>query len=280
MLYSPAHSWNFTLSNVSAIRPAATGWGATITPGTAGTKGGWTQVFTGAQISTEIFGILIQITNGSTSATTRNHLIDIGSDPTGGTTYSVRIPDLMGGHAAPITLGGIFYYFPLYFPAGSSIAVRAVGTVATTFNVALTVFGKPRFADSVICGQKVSAFGATLSNATGTTITSGTTAEGAWTQLGTATTHNIFWWQCGLTCVDTTMTANTHVLDLATGDATTKDLVMQDILVFFTAAEQITSLPAMFPAYDRTSAGTNVYGRVQCSGTPDSALSMIAYGLG
>jgi len=279
MLYVPGHSWNFTLSNIAATRPAA-GWGASVTPGTGGTKGAWTQVFTGAQINTEVFGILIFINNNSASATTRNALVDIGIDTAGGTSYEVKIPDLIGGHAAPATIGGIYYYFPLYIPAGSSVAVRAVGTVATAFNVALTVFGKPRRPDSVICGQKVSAFGATLASATGTTVTAGTTAEGAWTQLGSATTHPIFWWQCGMTCVDTTMTANAHTMDISTGDATNKDIVVQDVLATFTAAEQSTMLPAVYPGFDRTPAGVLVYGRVQCSGTADSALSMMAYGLG
>lgn len=279
MLFVPGNSWNFVLSNVSATRPAAA-WGATVTPGTAGTKGAWTQVFTGAQVSTEIFGVLVLISNGATSAATRNHLVDIGIDPAGGTAYTVKIPDLLGGHAAPITVGGIYYYFPLYIPAGSSVAVRAVGTIATTFNVALTLFGKPRRPDSVMAGQKVVAFGATLATATGTAVTAGTTADGAYVQLGTATTMPLWWWQAGLTCVDTTMTANAHTIDIATGDATNKDIVLQDVLSIFTAAEQITTLPAVYPGFDRTSTGSLVYGRVQCSGTADTALSMMAYGLG
>lgn len=279
MLFVPGHSWNFTLSNVSGTRPAAA-WGTVITPGTGGTKGAWAQVFTGAQVSTEIFGILIHINNNASSATTRNALVDIGIDPAGGTAYTVRIPDLIGGHAAPTTLGGIYYYFPLYIPAGSSVAVRAVGTVATTFNVNLTVYGKPRRPDAVMCGQKVTAFGATLASATGTTVTAGTTAEGAWTQLGTATTYPIWWWQCGMTCVDTTMSANVHAMDISTGDATNKDIVLENALAIFTAAEQNTMLPAVVPAFDRTSTGSLVYGRVQCSGNADSALSMMAYGLG
>jgi hypothetical protein len=279
MLFVPGHSWNFALSNVSATRPAA-GWGAVITPGTAGTKGAWAQVFTGAQVSTEIFGIRIFINNNSTSATTRNALVDIGIDPAGGTAYSVVIPDLIGGHAAPTTIGGIHYYFPLYIPAGASVAVRAVGTVATTFNVALTVFGKPHRPDGVLAGTKVVAFGATLATATGTTVTAGTTSDGAWTQLGSATTFPIWWWQCGMTCVDTTMTANAHTMDISAGDATNKNLVLENALANFTAAEQSTMLPAVIPAFDRTQTGALVYGRIQCSGNADSALSMIAYGLG
>lgn len=279
MLFTPANSWNFSLSNIETVRPAA-GWGAVVTPGTAGAKGAWASVFTAAQVSTEIFGLLIFINNCSTSATTRNVLLDVGIDPAGGTNYSVIIPDLIGGHAAPTTVGGIYYYFPIYIPAGSSVAVRATGTVATTFNVALRCYGKPRRPDSVICGTKVTAFGATLATATGTTVTAGTTAEGAWTQLGSATTHPIFWWQCGMTCVDTTMTANAHTMDVAVGDAANKDIVLADALAIFTAAEQSTMLPAVIQAYDRTPVGQLVYGRIQCSGTADSALSMMAYGLG
>lgn len=279
MLFIPGHSWNFTASNTAATRPAA-GWGTVVTPGTAGAFGAWAQVLSGASVSTEIFGILIFINNGSTSAATRNHLVDIGIDTAGGTAYTTVIPYLLGGHAAPATVGGIYYYFPLYIPAGSSIAARAIGTVATTFNIAVTVYGKPRRPDAVLCGTKVFSFGQTTTTATGTTVTAGTTADGAWTQLGTATTRPLWWWQAGLTCVDTTMTANAHTIDISTGDAATKDIVLENGLVVFTAAEQISNFSAAIPAYDRTPTGVLVYGRVQCSGTADTALSMMAYGLG
>jgi hypothetical protein len=279
MLFVPGNSWNFVLSNVSATRPAA-GWGTVVTPGTAPTKGAWAQVLTAANKNAETFGILVHINNGSTAATTRNYHVDVGIDAAGGTAYTVVIPDLLGGHSAPATVGGIFYYFPLYIPAGASVAVRASGNVATTFNVGVTVFGKPRRPDSVMAGQKVVAFGATAASATGTTVTPGTTAEGAYVQLGTATTLPLWWWQAGLTCVDTTMSANAHTIDIATGDATNKDIVLQDVLSIWTASEQITTLPAVYPGFDRTATGSLVYGRVQCSGTADSALSMMAYGLG
>lgn len=278
MLFVPGNSWNFVLSNVSATRPA-TAWGTSVTPAILA-KSTWVQIFTGAQVSTEIFGVLVLINNGSTSATTRNMLVDIGIDPLGGTNYTTVIPDLLGGHAAPITVGGIYYYFPLYIPAGSSVAARALGT-ATAFNVALTLFGKPRRPDSVMVGQKVFAFGAAGgTSAVGTTVTAGTTAEGAWTNLGSFTSMPLWWWQCGLTCTDNTMSANAHTIDIATGDATNKDIVLQDVLSIFTAAEQITTLPAVYPGFDRTATGSLVYGRVQCSGTPDASLSMMAYGLG
>jgi hypothetical protein len=69
-------------------------------------------------------------------------------------------------------------------------------------------------------------------------------------------------------------------MDIATGDASNKDIVLQNVLSIFTASEQITTLPAVYPGFDRTSTGSLVYGRVQCSGTADTTLSMMAYGLG
>lgn len=277
MLFTPPQSWNWRASNVLSTRPAAA-WGTTVTPGTGGSFGSWATAL--SALASEAFGILIHINNGSTSATTRNHLVDIGVDTAGGTSFTTVIPYLLGGHAAPANVGGIFYYFPLYIPAGASIGVRAIGTVATTFNVAITVVGKPRRPDSVLCGTKVESFGQTTASATGTTVTAGTTSDGSWTQLGSTTTRSLWWWQTGLTCVDTTMTANTHTLDLASGNATNKDIILENALSIWTAAEQITTLAGLVPAFDRTAVGENVYGRVQCSGTADSALSMMAWGLG
>lgn len=278
MLFAPAGSWNFKVSNVKTFRPAAA-YGSPITPGTGGTKGTWSYPLQ-TTLANEVFGLLIYINNCSTSATTRNVLVDIGIDTTGGNNPSVLIPNLIGGHAAPATVGGIYYYFPIYIPKGAAVGVRASGTTATSFNIALYCYGNPSRPDAVIVGTKVTAFGVTSASSTGTIITAGTTSDGAWTQLGSATTHPIFWWQCGMTCIDTTMTANAHAMDIAVGGVSSKTIVLEDALAIFTAAEQNSMFPAATQAYNASAVGNLVYGRIQCSGTADSNLSMVAYGLG
>ena len=276
----PDFQWYY--SNITTTRPTTTSMGTSVTPGTAPTVGAWAQVAANTNITEEVYGVLICFNNGSTSATTRNILADIGVDNAGGTAYLTKIPYLQAGHATPYGLGGsgIWYYFPLYIPRGSSVAVRAMGTTTTAFNCAITFFGQPRRPDMVRAGSKVFAFGQLTATASGTLVTPGTTAEGAWTQLGTATTMPLWWWQVGYSQIDTTMSANIMHLDLASGTAATKKILMENQVYQTTAAEQISNLPLTVNAYNNVATGDLIYGRMQCSGTADTSSGMIAYGLG
>ena len=122
-LYVPYHQdFKWQLASTST-RPAAA-YGSVITPG-LNTMGSWVQLLTGAQMANDAYGILININNSSTSATTRNILLDVGVDNAGGTSYTVKIPYLMGGHASPYNIGsgGIWYYFPLFIPKSSGVPV-------------------------------------------------------------------------------------------------------------------------------------------------------------
>lgn len=272
--------WQYSLN--SATRPTTTGFGTLVTAGaTANTMGTWTQVVSGANMLNEGYGISIAFTNNFASATTRNMLVDVGIDTAGGTNYTTKIPFLVAGHANTYALGGIFYYFPLYIPAGASVAVRAQGTVASsTVSANVTVFGQPRRPDAVRCGSKVFAFGTTSATSSGTVLTLGTTAEGAWTQVGTAATQSLWWWQLGYTCIDTTMTASAIHFDIGSGTAAAKKILMENILVTTTATEQVNIMPHIDRAYGNTTAGDLIYVRGQSAATADTSPGVIVYGLG
>lgn len=280
MLYNPPQSWGMRISNTSAQRISSS-WGSGVTPGVAPSFGSWATLISGSSVPSDIYEVDIMVHAGATSATTRNVLMDIGIDPSGGTSFTTIIPYLMCGHAGQHNSGTpIFYRFPLYIPAGASIGARAMGTVATAFYVSLTALGKPSNPDAICCGTKVVSFGETTASATGTTVTAGTTSDGAWTQLGSALTVPLWWWQTGITATDTTMTAQGHTLDLGIGDSSDKQIALLDVFVSFTASESICNVCAAQNGALHAAVGQNVYGRVQCAGTPDSALSMMAWGLG
>lgn len=290
MLMIPAaQDFKWWTSNTIGTRPAGAGFGTAITPGTAPTFSAWTQIFTGANVAYDVYGILICINNFSTSATTRNVLVDIGVDSTGGTGYVTKIPYLLGGHATPYLSaacgGGIWYYFPLYIKAGSSIAVRSMGNVVTAGNIFVTIYGQPKRPDAVRAGTKVFAFGQTTATATGTTVTLGTTAEGAWTQVGSATTMPLWWWQVGYTCIDTTMASTTGEIihmDVAGGtNSTSPKTLLLDIPIFITTAEQFMTVPLNSYSSGYLASGQNVYVRGQVSAAgADTSPSMMAWGLG
>lgn len=283
-LYVPVGpDFQWTFSSVTATRPTTTGFGTTITPAVAPSFGAWAVVATGAEVTQDVYGIQICFNNNFTAATTRNTLVNIGVDNTGGTTYQTVIPLLIASSATSYVLGGggIWYYFPLYIPAGSQIAVQATGTLATAFSAFVNLYGQPRRPDAVRCGSYVDAFGAqVLNNTSGTAVTLGTTAEGTYTQLGAATTKTYWWWQIGYGCVDTTMTAATIHADLAAGTATNKKILFENQLWQTTATEQVSCIIQTANAYNNVAIGDIIYARGQCSGTPDTSTNFIAYGLG
>lgn len=274
-----AQSFEWWTSNNTG-RPAAA-MGTSITPGN-NTMGSYTQILSGASVAQDVYGIYVMINSNTVSAAARNALVTIGVDPAGGTSYTDTIPTLLGSCAGAATVGGIWYYFPLWIRAGSSIAAQASVNNATvgTLRVYTQVFGQPTNPEAVKVGTYVDAFGVTTGTSSGTAITSGTTSEGAWTALATSISRSCWWWQIGMGVNDTTMAALVYAADLASGDASNKRVIIQDQLFNSSSAEALSSPPMTVGCEMDVAAGVNVYGRLQCSGTADSSLSMAAYGLG
>lgn len=281
MVWVPNSAGDFAwqVSSISATRPAAN-MGTSVTPGN-NTKGSYSAaILTSANVARDVFGLLVNINSGSTAAAARDILVDIGVDPAGGTSFSVLVPDLLGSCASTWLLGGgVWYYFPIWIKAGSSLAARASvnnGTVGTV-RVALTAFGSPRDRRMTRVGTKVTAYGITAASSSGTAVTAGTTAEGAWTQLAASTSHANWWWQLGMGCNDGTMSALAYAIELGLGDATNKRVVIPDNLVITDGAENLTKWLAFGEGVSPS--GVGVYGRIQCSGAADAALSLAAYGV-
>ena len=275
----PDFQWYY--SNTLTTQPTAS-YGTTITPGTtAGTYGSWAQVATAGNMAQDTYGVFICFNSGSTSSSSRNILCEMGVDNAGGTSYQSVIPYLIAGNAFPYTTapGGIYYYFPLYIKSGSSVAFRAMSNSSTTFRVSVYFYGQPRRPDGLRVGSYVDAFGTTVNSRVGTTITAGTTSEGAWTQLGSATTKSYWWWQTGLSVDNASINAATFHTDLSAGDATNKKLLNENQAWFTTTSEQVGCIPSFQNAYNNVASGQIIYGRAQTSATT-TTTSMIAYGLG
>lgn len=284
MLYVPhGNDFQWEYSNVSASRPA-TAWGFSHTPSTtADTFSTYATLVSAANVTEDVYGIMLCFNNGATSAIIRNTLVNIGVDTAGGTAFNTRIPDLIAGSASLIPTGaGIWYYFPLYIPSGSSIGIQAGSTVATAFNTAIWLYGLPRRPEAIRTGAFVTSFGATRGTSwRGTNITLGTTAEGAFTQMGVATTQSHWWWQIGYAQADGTMAAQAIAIDVSAGSSTTVNkLLLTNQLYFVTAAEQIYNVPWYQTSYNNVAVGENIYARGQTSGTADTGPNVIVYGLG
>jgi hypothetical protein len=211
-------------------------------------------------------------------------LVHLLVDPAGGTSWSTKISNLLCSCSSPYgsAMGGVWYLFPLRIKSGTSIGMQASVNNATVGTVRgmVILYGLPRRPEAIKTGAFVRSFGDNAAASNGTTITPGTTSEGAWTQLGSATADRLWWWQCALGVNDGTMTTGCYHLDLSAGDATTKKLLIEDQLVTSTGNEQLSQCAEVRHGARDVAIGDVIYGRAQFSTTLDAAYSMAAYGLG
>lgn len=280
MLIPNGSEFRWIYGNAQGAQPANP-TGTAITPGTtAGSYGSWANVVPSASFTNDVYGIYICFNTGSTGSTTRNILCEMGVDNTGGTNYRSTIPYLLASSAFPyITApGGIQYYFPLFIKSGSSIAFRAMSNVATTVSVSIMMYGRPSRPELIKVGSYVDAFGIDVTNRTGTSV-SISSSEGAWTQLGSATTRPYWWWQSGYHTTSITPSTSATNIDIATGNASFKKIAFENQRWYFSSTPQIGNIPMVENAYSEVPTGSLVYGRGQCSTTPTNTF-MMAYALG
>lgn len=268
--------WTYNNASAPNVTP-----GTSVTPGASNAEGSWTQIAAAASITQDVWGILLWINGGNTSTSAKNHALDIGVDPAGGTSYTERVANMLCGQSHAGSTGGYFYYLPLFIKAGSAVAVRIQGSAGTagTVRVAAKFFGKPSRPEMVRAGSFAETIGF-VSNAVGTSFTPGNSgAEGSWVSLGT-TTRALWWWQLCVQINNTTTTALNYACDLAFGDASNKHMIIQDLPVILNGtAEQTTQL--LVPnSYCEVPAGATIYVRGSCSGTTVSGFNATAVGIG
>lgn len=275
MLFVPAGANAFAAIESNAAGRPNTAQGTSVTPG-VGSKGSWVQAV--AALAQDTFRLLICINSNTASAASRNSVVDIGIGGSG--SEIVLIPDLIAGNATNYAAGGqgIWYYFPVAIPAGTRVAVRAQGTVATAFRVFIQAFQKPLNPSMIKRASFVEAIGMTVPN--GVSLTMGTTSEGAWTLLGT-TTKRCWFWQIGaqVTSGDTAHNTAAIHLDLAEGDGTNFNIILQDAVMYVSSTEATSISPITIGCEYPLPAGASIYARAQSSGSTDP-LYVAAYGAG
>lgn len=275
----PRFTWKYSNMSTASTTP-----GTAITPGASNAEGSWTQIATAANIANDVYGILLWIAGGNTSATAKNHLLDIGLDPSGGTSYTEKISNVVCGQSSNAVNGGIWFYFPFFIKAGSSVAVRIMGLAATagTVRVGATFYGKPVNPERVLTGQYSETIG-TVASSGGTSFTPGNSnAEGTWVSLGT-TTRNLWWHQLGVQINNSTTTSLAYKIDLAYGDATNKTMIIENLDVVLPGTAEQTTIPnynAMIEGFCEVPAGSTLYVRGTCSGTAVTGWNALCVSIG
>ena len=281
MLHVPvgANSYGLMAFSYGTARPSSS-IGTSVTPGT-GSKGSWASVQ--SALSYDAYGLLICTHTNSQSLQSRNTIMDIGVDPAGGSSFSVVIPDLICGSAvsnySSIAPGGTWYFFPLFIPAGASIGARAQGSVTTAFRVFTAVQSQPPNPSMIRKGSFVETLG--ISGITGVSVTPGTTGQGSWVSIGT-TSKRLWWWQVGMqnALADTSWgTAAIH-LDVAVGDGSNKDKIIDDLIVTTTTVEQIGNAALTAGVEMDVPGGSTMYARAWTSSSSSDSPEVAVYGCG
>lgn len=274
MLQVPGGAFNFSAIQTNLPgQPLSTG-GTVITP-VVGSKGGWAQIF--AALDADTYGLMILVHNSRTSAANRSYAIDIGIGAAGSET--VIIPDLIGSNAGITnSTGGIWYYFPIFIPAGTRLAARAQGSVTTTCRVIVRAMQMPQNPAMVkTCGY-VEELG--LTGIVGTSITAGQASEGSLVSVGT-TTRDLWWWQVGaqVPVADVAHNAAYYHIDVAVGDGTNFAYLIMDQPLVTTTTEECGKPLYMIGCEQFVPAGSTIYVRAQCDVAPDG-LEVAVYGAG
>lgn len=225
MLYpgSPC-GFSFTYDNWGADPSASPG--TSITPGASDAEGSWTQVASSSNIAQDVYFVSVALMAGFTGAAAKNHLLDIGVDPAGGTSYTAVVSNFTCGSSATQT-GARSLAFPLFIKAGSSVAVRVQGSNATagTVRVIAKFYGQPSVPEVLPICTYSETIGA-ITGSLGVSFTPGNGVDGTWVSLGT-TTKPARWVQLGFQINNATMSAHQTYVDLGVGDATNKRVLIR-----------------------------------------------------
>jgi hypothetical protein len=283
-MISVANRWQSEIRKpADGTQPVSTGFGTTITadPSTLHTKGAWTDVIVAADWSGftgDSFEIEIRFDSGSVSASNIQILADIGVDSGGG--YASIIDNLQATEASPWQTAslGLIYKFPLRIANGVKIGCRIQSnTLSQTVRVGIIVRGNPSNPALVRAGTFVRTFGAVTASSSGTAITPGTVAEGAWTQITAATADDLWFWDAGYGNADNTNNSGGMVVDLATGAAAAEVGFAFNIAFGKSTTEALGKVAAgvVWPV----ASGARISARMQVT-TSETSETLIIYAVG
>lgn len=207
--------------------------GTAITPSTSSADPSYTALATSGNISADCHFLELEIHGGFVTATAKLHMLTIGIDPDGGTSYTDIISNLIVSSATAAAQGsmsGRAFHFPLYVKSGSSVAVKIRGSdgSATTVYVVARFFGYNQTPENANSSQYSATFGATTASTTGVSFTPGSGAKGSWASVGSTTVAPLNWFQVGAHVNNTAISSRHNWIDVAYGDGTNMVLVIAD----------------------------------------------------
>jgi hypothetical protein len=265
-------NWWYSLQTIPATSP-----GVAVTPG-SGSKGSYVQLASGANLAQDCYMMRLWFTTGTTAATIRDILADIGLDPAGGTSYAQTggINNIFVPQCSSAVNGGRWFDFPLFIKAGTSVGVRGQANNTSTFRCTAWFFGRPTKPENLFYGTYSETIG--VSGNGGTPYTNGNSAAwGSWTLLGT-TTRPCWFWQLAHGHNVGTTTAQMYFAELGYGDGTNMVTIIPCKPHFNPGTGEITGSPQMYGIWE-VPAGGSLYVRGSATGTAETTEA-VAVGIG
>jgi hypothetical protein len=265
-------NWWYSLQTTPSTTP-----GVSVTPG-SGVKGSYVQLASGANLTSDVYGIRLWVVAGNTSTGIRDILLDIGLDPAGGTTYSQvgGINNIFAPQDSNAVEGGRVFEFPLFIKAGTSVGVCAQSNSTSTVRVAAWFFGRPVHPENLAIGTYSETIG--VSGNGGTPFTCGnTSAWGSWTSLGTTTRPCWYWVLAWGHNVGTT-TAQMYFAELGYGDGTNMVTIIPCAPMHNPGTAEKSGSPLLRGIWEVPAGGT-LYVRGSASGTAETTEA-VAVGIG
>jgi hypothetical protein len=254
---------------------AASRIGTTITAGAANTKGSYTTLLTTGHAATSLW---LRASAIASAGAIRDALMDISYD----SGVTVHIPNINISEADTIGTGtlaqfGKFFFFPgLAIPASAVIQARFQSNNAgQTAIISAWTDASIFWANSALTPWVD--YGSDTANSRGTSVTPGSGAFGAWTQIGGATSREHNLWVFGIDGLgNATIAAAAGIIDIGTGpDAGTVTTMLNGGSFSFGSSETCSSsLPAVF-SYNLT-AGSLLWARAASGNTTAIGVNLLA----
>jgi len=256
--------------------------GISVTPGYDGSEGSWLRIITSTNVTQDVWCVVLNVMNSFTSATSRNILLDIGIDESGGTNFTPIVSNLQVGQAGTQTQGSYYFQLPIWIPKNSSIGVRAQTNKSTgTLQVRFDLWGNPS-EPSVV---RTATYSETIGNileSSGTTLSNNNT----WYQMG-VTSKPLWYWLPSVNPDNTTSgatTGYTTLLDFAFGTSTHKTIFLRNIRYGGVSVDEQFYLPQIPEALRAwyVPAGSTIYARRKLTDSASALanLTVLLTGLG
>lgn len=262
-------------------------WPASLTAGSAHTKGAWQQAVASTTIDT--YGLMVfNSTATSSSATDTSMLVDIGVGGAG-----AEVPIVSNLAMGWRTDKYMEYRVPVYIPRGTRIAARCQSAVASAsvgvilVPMARSLTGQTPHGFGIqpwgFSGTAASVAGLNANTATskGTnlTIPGANNTKGAWVELVTTTAESYTALMVGVQgAADTTQGATTQLIDIGVGASGSEVVVVPNIYTVTASSEAVT-VPDSGAWLVDVPAGSRIAARYQLSSITNTNLDVIVYGI-